>query len=450
MAISSIEVVLLKVSVGNPRRSKAFPQWKVLVLTLALWLLLGGPSLAQEPEPPDLEPRTTVASNVREGPGLQHPVRQVLPAGSAVTVSAQTADGSWLQLQDGSWIFAALVQPVPVALPMASGTVGAPAQPPGPAWAGVRAMPDSLNLRQVHLAEINALRAYHGLGELILHPGLGAQRHALELAQGAYVAHWDRQGLSPYMRYSREGGPGYSQENISVNTYDGRGSGSCLSDSHDYTQELAEALEGLMTSPGHREALLGRDHRRLQLGLARGCDRVVLVQTLISDLVTWMQVPRIEGNLLILEGVATPPARVTDQLQVVLAWEPLPQLYTVAQLNRTGCYSQPRYVAMAVRRNRPGAQVRVTAVHCVTPREADSQTASRAVRPPPESYQIPLLVRDRWDAYGPRFDLRLEVGDLLATYGDGIYTVSLWGQVDAEPTLLGQYAVVGGERPDLW
>ena len=439
-----------KVSVWIPRGPRTFPQWKVLVLTLALWLLLGGPSLAQAPEPPDLEPRTTVASNVRAGPGLQHPVRRVLPAGRAVSVSAQTADGSWLQLQDGSWIFAALVQPVPVSLPVSGGTVGAPAQPPPPAPGAISEMPDGDSLRQVHLAEINALRAYHGLGTLTLHSGQAAQRHALELAQGAYVSHWDRQGLSPYMRYSREGGPGYSQENISVNTYDGRGPGSCLSDSHDYTQELAQALEGLMTSPGHREALLGQDHRRLQLGLARGCNRVVLVQTLISDLVTWTQVPRIEGNLLILEGVATPPARVTDQLQVVLAWEPLPQPYTVAQLNRTGCYSQPRYVAMAVRRNRSGAQLRVTASHCVTPREADPQAATRPGPPPPESYMLNFLVRDRWDAYGPRFDLRLEVGELLATYGDGIYTVSLWGQVGAESALLAQYAVVVGARSDLW
>ena len=168
--------------------------------------VLSGPSLAQAPDSTDLQPRTTVASNVREGPGLHHPVRQVLPPGTAVTVSAQTADGSWLQLQDGSWIFAALVQPVPHSLPLAGGTVGAPAQPPGPALAEVSAMPESDSLRPQHLAQINALRAYHGLGTLTLHAGQAAQRHALELAQGAYVSHWDRQGLSPYMRYSREGG----------------------------------------------------------------------------------------------------------------------------------------------------------------------------------------------------------------------------------------------------
>ena len=391
-----------------------------------------------------------MASNVRAGPGLQHPVRRVLPTGTAVTVTAQTADGSWLQLQDGSWIFAALVQPVPVSLPIAGGTVGAPAQPPGPTLAEVSKMPDSDSLRQQHLAQINALRAYYGLDTLTLHAGQAAQRHALELAQGAYISHWDRQGLSPYMRYSREGGPGYNQENISVNTYPGRGPGNCLPDSHDYPAELAQALEGLMASPGHRDALLGAHHRQVQLGLARSCERVVLVQELITDLLTWEPAPHIAGELLVLQGRVVAPARTTGQLELLVAWEPLPSPYTAAQLNRTGCYSQPRYVATAARRHRPRAQVRVTASHCVTPRETDPHTATRPGQPAPESYQLPFLVRDRWDAYGFRFTLRLEVDALLATYGDGIYTVSLQDRVGTETVLLGQYAVVVGERPDLW
>ncbi len=87
-----------KVSVWIPRRRRTFPQWKGLALLCALWLILSGPSLAQAPESPDLEPRTTVASNVQEGPGLQHPVRRVLPAGTTLQVAAQTPDGSWLQL----------------------------------------------------------------------------------------------------------------------------------------------------------------------------------------------------------------------------------------------------------------------------------------------------------------------------------------------------------------
>ena len=126
----------------------------------------------------------------------------------------------------------------------------APAQPPAQASTWTWELPDSDNLRQQHLVQINALRAYHGLGALTLNTGQAAQRHALELAQGGYVSHWDRQGLSPYMRYSRDGEPGYSAENISVHTYTGRGPGNGLADSHDYAQELADALEGLRLVPG--------------------------------------------------------------------------------------------------------------------------------------------------------------------------------------------------------
>ena len=154
--------------------------------------------------------------------------------------------------------------------------------------------------------------------------------------------------------------------------------------------------------------------------------------------------------MLELQGRVEKPARATPHLEVLVAWEPLPAAYTPAQLNRTGCYSQPQYVAAAVYRHRPRAQLGVTAAHCVTPREADLLSAQRPGPPAPESYTLPFLVRERWDAYGLRFTLRLEVEDLLATHGDGIYTVSLWGHVETQRALLGQYAVVVGERSDLW
>ena len=90
--------VLKPMSFMWSRGSWTFPIWTALALLLGLLLLLSGPSLAQEPTSADLQPRTTVASNMREGPGLQHPVRRVLAAGTAVQVTAQNPDGSWLQL----------------------------------------------------------------------------------------------------------------------------------------------------------------------------------------------------------------------------------------------------------------------------------------------------------------------------------------------------------------
>ena len=132
----------------------------------------------------------------------------------------------------------------------------------------------------------------------------------------------------------------YSEGNISGHSYSDRGPGTCLTDSQDYAQELADALEGLMTNSGHRDTQLGVHHRQVQLGMARSCDSVALVQVLITDLLTWTQPPRIAGNLLGLQGQVAAPARVTADLQVVLAWESWPQPYTRVQLIQTSCYSR--------------------------------------------------------------------------------------------------------------
>ena len=170
-----------------------------------------------------------------------------------------------------------------------------------------------------------------------------------------------------------------------------------------YSRELAQALEGLMGSPGHRVASLGAHHRQVQLGLARSCDRVVLVQVPITDLLHWEQPPHIAGDLLVLQGRAVAPVRTSGQLEVLIAWEPLPQPNTVGQLNGTGCYSQPPYVAAAMYRHRPRAELRVPAVHCVTPQAANLGVPHRPGRPTPESYTLPFLVRECWGCLRPAF-----------------------------------------------
>ena len=300
---------------------------------------------------------------------------------------------------------------------------------------------------------------------MALGPAGVAQQHALELAAGHYAAHWDRQGLAPYMRYSRSGGAGFSQENISAISFLSFPPGVCLANDFDYPAWLAEALAGLAASPGHRAALLGDHHRQVQIGIARACRRAVLVQVLVSDYVHWRTPPRIEDGLLILQGDALAPARVTGDLTILVAWEPLPQPQPVDRLVQTGCYGVPRYVAAARRRHQEGDRLQVTSAHCVSPATTDPEY--RIPADPGQAaqerqhflqqaglglatYEIPLLARDNWDAYGPRFTLRLVVRDLVEQYGDGIYTVSLWGQIGRAPSLLAEYAVAVAARSELW
>lgn len=53
-------------------------------------------------------------ANRRSGPGTTFPIVGGAPAGSLVTVAATNADRDWIQLTDGSWIAAFLLEPIGV------------------------------------------------------------------------------------------------------------------------------------------------------------------------------------------------------------------------------------------------------------------------------------------------------------------------------------------------
>jgi endonuclease/exonuclease/phosphatase family metal-dependent hydrolase len=67
-------------------------------------------------------------ANLRGGPGTNYPVVGAAAAGQALAVVGRNAAGDWLQLADGSWIAAFLVDGAPGAL----GSVAAPPAPPPP------------------------------------------------------------------------------------------------------------------------------------------------------------------------------------------------------------------------------------------------------------------------------------------------------------------------------
>jgi hypothetical protein len=67
-------------------------------------------------------------ANLRGGPGTNYPVVGSAAAGQALAVVGRNTAGDWLQLADGSWIAAFLVDGAPGAL----GSVAAPPAPPPP------------------------------------------------------------------------------------------------------------------------------------------------------------------------------------------------------------------------------------------------------------------------------------------------------------------------------
>jgi len=67
-----------------------------------------------------IEPVALRNANLRRGPGTNYAVVGGVRANETLAVTGQTGDGSWLQLQDGSWIAAFLVDEPVSALPTVS------------------------------------------------------------------------------------------------------------------------------------------------------------------------------------------------------------------------------------------------------------------------------------------------------------------------------------------
>ena len=79
------------------------------------------------PQPPEPTPAPTPAApaasvnagaNLRSGPSTDYPILGGIPAGQAVTITGISADGTWYQLSDGSWVFGQLVTNPPAGLPV--------------------------------------------------------------------------------------------------------------------------------------------------------------------------------------------------------------------------------------------------------------------------------------------------------------------------------------------
>ncbi len=76
------------------------------------------PTPAETPSEATPAPVTNTVANLRAGPGTEFEVVETVPAGTPVTVVGRNPAGDWLRLEDGSWIFANLVDNVPEDLPV--------------------------------------------------------------------------------------------------------------------------------------------------------------------------------------------------------------------------------------------------------------------------------------------------------------------------------------------
>jgi hypothetical protein len=149
-----------------------------------------------------------------------------------------------------------------------------------------------MNLEQARryvLALVNRDRAEHGLGPVVMDEtaNRAGQRHAEDMAQVGYTAHWGSDGSVPEQRYSQAGGTDFVQENAG-----------CLADGKSRKLDAAprfeaEELERVERAfmdekpphDGHRKNILKPRHTGFGVGVAKpsGVGIACLSQEFVDD-----------------------------------------------------------------------------------------------------------------------------------------------------------------------
>ncbi len=361
--------------------------------------------------------------------------------------------------------------PVPVSTPAPTGT----AEPTGTvAPSSTPSSAPAPNLRHIEekrymLQLINEERVRAGVAPVVLGDNIAAQLHAESALENCFSSHWGIDGLKPYMRYSLAGGYQSNGENGSGRDY-------CVTASDGYRglasidEEIRETMDGLMNSPGHRANILRTWHKKVNIGLAWDRYNIIVAQHFEGDYVEYDQLPSIEGNVVAMSGTVKNGVIFGDEqdLGVQIYYDPPPHALTRGQVSRTYCYDGGLQIA-SLREPLTGNSYYIddefTKTSKACPDPYDVPADAPAPRSHDESHQfwqaaydasqamgeqviiVPWVTARSWRAGETSFEVSADIGDLLAQYGDGVYTIMLWGGIGSERAVISEYSIFHGVTP---
>ena len=316
---------------------------------------------------------------------------------------------------------------------------------------------------------INAERAKAGLDSVVLGDNIAAQLHAEAALENCFASHWGIDGLKPYMRYSLAGGYQSNGEN-------GSGSDYCVKAYDGYraiqniNTEIRQAMEGWMDSPGHRRNILRKWHKKVNIGLAWDSYNFLAYQHFEGDYVEYDELPSIEDDILSLSGRTKNGARFDSDrdLGIQIYYDQPPHALTRGQVTRTYCYGSGLQIA-ALREPLTGGAYWTTDSYVTThnpcPDPYDVPADARGPRSHDEAHRfwkaaydksqerqgismiVPWLTASEWTTKGELFSVKANLTDLIEEYGDGVYTIVVWGNLGAERMVISEYSIFHGVTP---
>ena len=310
---------------------------------------------------------------------------------------------------------------------------------------------------------INAERTRAGLDSVKLGDNSAAQLHAESSLSNCTSSHWGHDGLKPYMRYSLAGGYQSNGEN-------GYGLDYCITSKDNYSsigsieQEIRDAVVYWMESSGHRDNILDRWHKKVNIGLAWDKYNIVAFQHFEGDYVEYDALPALENGLLLIEGKTKKGIgfRRPRDLGVQVFYDPPPGTLTRGQLARTYCYNNGLQVAglrepLSGGSYWPTDSFTKTEWLCPDPYDvpdtaAGPRTANEADRfwqeaymasqtKPSQTVTVPWVTAREWYVTSNSFSVRADLKKVLAKHGDGVYTVLIWAKSGGEDVVISQYSI---------
>ena len=313
------------------------------------------------------------------------------------------------------------------------------------------------------LTLINAEREKAGVGPVVLGTNNAAQLHADASLEHCFSSHWGIDGLKPYMRYSLAGGYQSNGEN-------GIGLDYCVTASDGYSalrgirQEIQKVMDSWMGSSGHRRNILDGSHKKVNIGIAWDRYNIKAVQHFEGDYVEYDRLPTIENGILTMSGkVKNGVAFEKDEdLGVQIFYDQPPHPLTRGQISRTYCYDYGLLVA-ALRWPLPTGfryskdKFTVPYKPCLDPYDVPEDA------PAPGTYQearefwqqayeasqirqeqditVPWITALEWRADEEGFSAKADLNGLLSNYGNGVYTLAVWGSIGSERAIFSRYSM---------
>ena len=214
------------------------------------------------------------------------------------------------------------------------------------------------------------------------------------------------------------------------------------------------------TPPQH----LNPHHRKVNIGLAWDDYNFKIVQLFVGDYVEYLETPFIENGILTFSGLVVNGVVIESEyaLGVQIYYDHLPSALSRGQLSRTYCVPSGLLVAalrppLQPNRHYSSDSFDIELSVCPDPYDVPADapaptSADEALAFWQQAYDASQSNREitvsaawitaaNWSVTNDSLAVSADISDLLQQYGDGVYTILLWGEIDGERAPISEYSI---------